>query len=106
MHGLSVVEHHTKLGHNVLIAPGVAIASDVTIESHSFLGVGTKIAPSLRIGTGTLLGAGSVVIKDIPSHMVAFGQPACPVRRVREDDEVPTEEAITAAARSAASRSS
>ena len=93
-HGGSVVEHHCKVGNNVLLGPGVAIASKVTIGHHTFVGAGSQIIPEMSIGSGTILGAGSLVVRDIPSYVVAYGQPATPMRNVRSGDEVPTEQDI------------
>lgn len=90
-HAGSVVEHHSRIGDNVLLGPGVAMASGVEIGSHSFVGAGARLIPGTRLGEGVMLGAGSVVTRSLPSHRVAFGQPAAPVRPVEQSDEVPTE---------------
>ena len=42
------------------------------------------ILPFVRIGAGALIGAGSVVARDIPAGVVAFGNPAVPHRSVAE----------------------
>jgi serine acetyltransferase len=42
------------------------------------------ILPFVRIGAGALIGAGSVVTRDIPAAVVAFGNPAVPHRSVAE----------------------
>jgi serine acetyltransferase len=48
------------------------------------IGVNVTILPFVRIGAGALIGAGSVVTRDIPAAVVAFGHPAVPRRRVTE----------------------
>jgi len=96
---MSVVENHTKVGDNALVAPDVEVASSVTIGSGSFLGVGAKIDPKNTVGASALIGAGSVVARDIPSHVVVFGHPAGRVRSAIENDEAYTEEAIVTASR-------
>lgn len=95
-HGNCAVEHNSVVGDNVLLGPGVAMAGFVKIGSHCLIGAGVAIAPAVSIGEGVLLGAGSVVIKDIPSHVVAYGNPARPVRPTNAKDEVPTIEDIQA----------
>lgn len=90
-HGGAVIEHHTKIGDNVMLGPGVSIASKTQIESHTFLGAGSSLIPEVAIGKGSFIGAGSVVVDDIPAHVVAYGNPARPVRPVTIGDEVPTE---------------
>ena len=48
------------------------------------IGVNVTILPYVRIGAGALIGAGSVVTRDIPAAVVAFGNPAVPRRAVEE----------------------
>jgi acetyltransferase EpsM len=89
-HGGAAVEHHGQIGHNVLLGPASTLAGLCRIEDHCFLGVGTAVMPSVRIGEGTMTGAGSVVIADLPPGVIADGVPAEPRRPVGEGDEVPT----------------
>jgi acetyltransferase-like isoleucine patch superfamily enzyme len=48
------------------------------------IGVNVTILPFVRIGAGALIGAGSVVTRDIPAVVVAFGNPATVRRMVAE----------------------
>lgn len=48
----------------------------VTIGRYSFLGAGVKVLPGVTIGQGCVIGAGSVVTKDIPDYSLAVGLPA------------------------------
>lgn len=48
----------------------------VEIGDHCFIGADTTILPNVRIGEWSIIGAGSVVTKDIPPHCVAAGNPA------------------------------
>lgn len=86
------------IGNDVLIGPNVSIytaghpvdpdlrreglefARPVTIEDGVWIGGHTVIAPGARIGRNSVIGAGSVVTKDIPANVVAVGNP-CRVRR-------------------------
>lgn len=93
-HGGSTVEHHGTVRHNVLLGPGVSLASSVMVGSHTFFGAGASVIPEIQIGEGTMVGAGSVVIQNLPLHVVACG---CPTRIIRETvvgDEVPTKHQI------------
>jgi acetyltransferase-like isoleucine patch superfamily enzyme len=49
---------------------------DIIIEDHAWLGVGVIILSSVRIGKGSVIGAGSVVTSDIPDGAIAVGSPA------------------------------
>ena len=48
----------------------------VEIGDHCFIGADTTILPNVRIGEWSIVGAGSLVTKDIPPHCVAAGNPA------------------------------
>ncbi|WP_072001986.1 acyltransferase [Siccibacter colletis] len=48
----------------------------IIIEDDVWIGTGAIILPGVRIGKGSIIGAGSVVTKDIPSYCVASGNPA------------------------------
>ena len=52
------------------------------IETNAKIGAHCTLLPGVRIGAGALVGAGSVVTRDIPAGMVAFGQPATARRPV------------------------
>ena len=53
----------------------------VTIEEYVWIGYGVIILPGVTIGNHTIIGAGSVVTKDIPSGVVAAGNP-CEVKKI------------------------
>jgi acetyltransferase-like isoleucine patch superfamily enzyme len=88
------VAQYTELEYDVFLAPGVTIANDLypgdersaevmagpKIGAAAQIGVNVTILPYVRIGAGSLIGAGSVVTRDIPAGVVAFGNPAT-VRR-------------------------
>ena len=94
VHAGTAIEHHSRIGHNVLLGPGCALSGYARIDNHAFLGAGCKIIPLARVGTGSFLGAGSVVVDDVPAHVVAYGVPAVKKRAVQAGDEVPTRVAI------------
>jgi len=54
----------------------------VVIEEDCWLGTGAIVLPGVRIGRGSIIGAGAVVTKDIPPLSVAIGIPARVVRQV------------------------
>jgi len=85
----SVVEHHAHIGNNVLLGSAVAIAGSGQVEDHCFVGTNSTVLPEVRIGAGSLVGAGSVVSRDIPAGSVAIGSPAKVRRSVGDEDEVP-----------------
>lgn len=61
---------------NELIWTQPAIESDVLIGSDVYIGAHSIILPGVKIGNGAVIGAGSVVTKDIPEYSIAAGVPA------------------------------
>lgn len=58
---------------------------EVIIEDNAQIGVGSIIMPNVRIGKGAIIGAGSVVINDIPPGCLAVGVPAKVVKNYLEE---------------------
>jgi maltose O-acetyltransferase len=82
---------HIKIGDDVTFAPGVRIlAHDASMKRHLghtrigkveigntvFIGANTIVLPNVKIGENSIIAAGSVVTRDIPSNVVAGGNPA------------------------------
>lgn len=53
----------------------------VIIGDYAFIGLNCVVLPGVRIGRGAIIGAGSVVTKDIPPYTIAVGIPARPVKK-------------------------
>lgn len=76
----SSVEHNSKVGSYVSIAPGVNMGGDVTIQDHTFIGIGSKVLDKIQIGEDSIIGGGSFLNKSMPNKVVAYGCPASVVR--------------------------
>ncbi len=74
------IGHHSKIGDFVDINPGATIPGKVTIGNNCTIGVGAVILDGVKIGENTFIGAGSVVTKDIPSGVIAYGNPCRVIR--------------------------
>ena len=59
---------------------------DVTIGNNVWIGGNVVILPGVHIGDNTVIGAGSVVTKDIPAWSVAAGNPCRVLRKITEED--------------------
>lgn len=59
-------------------------AEPITIGDNVWLGGGVIVLPGVRIGADTVVGAGSVVVRDLPAGVVAVGNPARILRRLSE----------------------
>lgn len=84
-HGMGVVIGETStVGDNVTLYQGVTLGGTgkergkrhPTIESNAVIGVGAAVLGAVTIGEGARVGAGSVVLKDVPPHATAVGTPA------------------------------
>lgn len=60
----------------------VESASPITLGDNVWLGGGVIICPGVSIGDNSVIGAGSVVTRDIPANVVAVGNPARVLREV------------------------
>ena len=52
-----------------------------------WIGGNVCVMPGVTIGDNVVIGAGSVVTKDIPSGVVAVGNPCAPLRKISEGDK-------------------
>lgn len=81
----------TTAGHPIDVAQrneGLEIALPITIGNNVWIGANVCILPGVTIGDNTIIGAGSVVNKDIPSNVIAVGNPCRIMRRVTEEDKM------------------
>ena len=74
------IGHDAKIRDFVTIYPSVNVSGFVTIEEQTELGTGTQIIQGKTIGKETIVGAGSVVVKDLPEKCTAVGSPAKPIK--------------------------
>lgn len=58
-------------------------AKPITIGNNVWLGGGVIVCPGVTIGENTVVGAGSVVVRDLPANVVAVGNPARIVRTIQ-----------------------
>lgn len=72
----AVVDHDCVLGVGCHLGPASALAGGVTVGERAFLGVGTRAIPGVSIGADTTVGAGGVVVRDLPDAVLAIGVPA------------------------------
>lgn len=60
-------------------------ASPILIGDNVWIGMGCIILPGVNIGTGSVIGAGSIVTKDIPENVIAGGNPAKIIRELSQE---------------------
>ena len=94
-HRSIILGNYVRVGANALIMDGDGHANDprsngskpIVIEDHVWIGTNVMILKGVRIGKNSVIGAGSIVTKDIPANSVAVGNP-CRVVKVLKDDIV------------------
>ncbi|NET02351.1 MAG: gamma carbonic anhydrase family protein [Sphaerospermopsis sp. SIO1G1] len=80
----TILEDHVTIGHR-------AVIHSAHIERGTLIGIGAIILNGVRVGHSSIIGAGSVVTKDIPPFSLVVGIPA---RIVRQLTEIEAEELI------------
>ena len=101
-----VDDSHIYIGNDCMLGPNVVIATaghpinpelrqrvtqynaDVHIGNNVWLGAGVIVMPGVTIGDNSVIGAGSIVTKDIPSNVVAVGNPCRVMREIGEKDRI------------------
>ena len=100
-HNLVILDSNkVKFGDNVFIAPncgfytaghpldverrnkGLEYAKPITIGNNVWIGGNVVVLPGVTIGDNTVIGAGSIVNKDIPSNVVAVGNPCRVIKQI------------------------
>ncbi len=71
-----------------LRAEGYGYNKPVTIGKNVWIASNVTILPGVQIGDNSIIGAGSVVSKDIPSNVIAFGNPIKVHRTITADDDI------------------
>jgi len=94
LHSNVHIGQKSKIGNFVFIYPYVVFTNDPTppsnvcsgptVGDYSQVAVFSVLLPGVRIGTHCLIGAGSIVGKDVADYQLVLGSPAKPVKDVRE----------------------
>jgi len=71
----SFLDHHNVLYSSAQLAPGVVTAGNVTIGKCAYVWTGAVIINAICIGEQSIIGAGTVVLKDVPSFKTMVGVP-------------------------------
>jgi acetyltransferase EpsM len=78
------VDHECVVEEGVHIGPGVHLAGRVQVGRATWIGIGAVVADGVCIGPESVIGAGSVVLSDIPTGVVAYGVPAKVAKEIPE----------------------
>ena len=75
------VDHEDVIEDGVEISPGAVLCGNVTIGTGAWICAGATVAPRVRIGADAVVGAGSVVLRDVPAGARVAGVPCKPIAK-------------------------
>lgn len=75
----TILEEHVTVGHR-------AVIHSAYIEAGCLIGIGAIVLDGVRVGRGSIIGAGSVVTKDIPPRSLVVGVPGKVVRELSDQE--------------------
>jgi acetyltransferase-like isoleucine patch superfamily enzyme len=82
--GVSFVTHDGGVWVFRLEHPDIDVFGPIVVGDNTFIGIGATLMPGVTIGCNSVIGAGAVVTRDVPSNTVAAG---CPARAIRTTAE-------------------
>lgn len=78
------VAHHVTVGRGAFLSQGSNVGASLEIGAFAFVGIASVIMTGVkRVGRDSVVGAGAVVIRDVPDDTVVVGNPAKPLRESR-----------------------
>lgn len=81
------VGHETEINSFVTLYPSVNVSGSIVIKEVTEVGTGSHIIQGKVIGSHSIIGAGSVVIRNIPDCCTAVGNPAAPIKFITAADD-------------------
>jgi|GEM_PF-46408 len=72
----AIIDHESHIQKAAHICPGVRIAGHVIVRPYAFVGIGATIIQGISIGESAIVGAGAVVLEDVPPYATVVGVPA------------------------------
>lgn len=82
----AVVEHDCIIEDFVHISPNVSLAGNVQVMEGAHVGIGASVIQGVRIGKWATIGAGTVIVKDVPDYAVVVGIPGKIIKYNQNDE--------------------
>lgn len=86
IHMASLISHNVKIGNSSIITFGCNIGGSVEIGQGSRIFTNATIAPNVKIGNWSVVGANSLVLKDVPDYCLVYGNPARIIKRLDKNN--------------------
>ena len=83
VHAGVIVEHDCNIEDYVNLGPGATLAGWVHVKEGSYVYTNASVIPRIVIGKKSIVGAGSVVLRDVPDGLTVAGNPAKVVKKER-----------------------
>lgn len=81
----AIIEHDTLIENYVNISPNACIGSRVRIAARTFIGSGANVRARISIGQNSIIGMGSLVTKDLPEKVLAYGFPVKIIKKINNN---------------------
>lgn len=78
------IDHECILGNGVEVAPGATLCGCIELKDYSTVFAGATVLPRIKIGKRAIVGAGSLVNKDVESNFIVVGNPAKLLKKVED----------------------
>lgn len=78
------VGHFAKIGNGNHFMLGAKVAMGAIVEDYVTLGANSIVIPGIKVGRGAIVGAGAVVIKDVPPYTMVVGNPATFLKKIKK----------------------
>jgi len=72
----TAVGHDARIGVDCQLSSFCDVTGNVVLGNEVFMGSHASVIPSMRVGDGAVVGAGAVVIRNVPASVTVFGNPA------------------------------
>lgn len=76
------IDHDCTIGDFVHISPNAALAGYVKVLEGTQIGIGASIKQNITIGKWSIIGAGAVVVNDVPDYVIVVGNPAKIIKNI------------------------
>jgi len=81
----AVIEHDCIIEDFVHISPNSSLAGGVQVGEGAQVGIGAKVIQGIKIGKWSVIGAGTVIISDVPDYSVVVGNPGRIIKKIHNE---------------------